>query len=207
MRFLSLMLVLLPAILSAQEKNAQSIKHPDKRPTLYFEVGAGTGNFNTLKFGVNTIIKQKHCVSLLAYVHWKVIEDYPADFTPGWGAGIEPGKGYPINSVIYGAATYGRIIKVDEEVRFNLKGGVAAGAYSEPVNFRRIGFQLFDFDDRNYSYDRQSQFLLGILLNPTMEFTFTRGWGLNVGISSCLNNSKSTIGIEVGTIFGKLGRR
>ncbi|RYE22596.1 MAG: hypothetical protein EOP51_12825 [Sphingobacteriales bacterium] len=127
-----LLLFILFALRTPGQSQPEAIVPHDKRPPVYFEAGAGKGNFSTLKFGLNAIVKEKHSVSLLAYANWKAIDYYPADYTPGKHAGIEPGKGYPVYSLVYGAATYGRIIKMDNMSRFNLKAGIAAGSFVEP---------------------------------------------------------------------------
>jgi hypothetical protein len=183
-------------ILGNNDSVAQS-----NEPYIYAELGGGNGNYTIVKTAVNTICYNNNIISLSYYFSERQSPNAPADFR--WGDFVD-GYSAPQSLTMYGIS-YGKVFFLKHRyLRFTAKGGLTEGTVSTPTDyiFRPTVFGPYYL----FSYHKSN--VTGIVLDPTLEWDFARGFGLSMGLYTNINAISSVIGIDVRMIFGRLtGKR
>ncbi len=165
---------------------------------LYMEAGAGGGTHVSFKFGLNYVFYESNVVSALLFSNFKNDPSVPGDYQRDLFGGR------PKDYMTIGAFMYGKMLySIDREVRYNLRGGLALGNVTTPVNFRKRYTYSYLFGS-NYDYDQDTKNTAGVVLNPTIEFPFGRAFGLSVGLFSVISAEMSSFGVEGSMLIGRV---
>ncbi len=175
----------------------------DRAMFIYGELGGGYGNFSTFKAAINGIYNNDYCFGIAYYGQSRRADNIPADFNPGLDYLIVQRPQQTLNTI---NITAGKVILTQYKmIRYLLKGGISIGYCKTPANYTESsnGYLL----SSNYDVTYDSKMAVGLVLNPTVEFPFCPGFGLNLGLTCNLNTSQSYFGAEAGLIFGKTRNR
>jgi len=128
----------------------------------------------------------------------------PSDFASGF-PNLGFGDEIPRTHINTFGLSFGKILNTkNNSVKFDLHGGILIGGMTTPCNFEPRGSTgWFDFGS-NYTYQIKKDIIIGILINPKIDFIISKSFGLTSGICVNLNTSESTIECELGIIFGRL---
>lgn len=169
---------------------------------LYIDAGLGGGDVLSTKAGLNYVFNESNVFSFTLYQHFKTTVNYPADYN---GGGILLQSNIPKDYMTIGVLMYGKMLysKV-QNIRYNLKAGIAIGYVTNKINFRHSSGGWFQ---SNYDYDTKNNRIAGIVLNPTIEFPFNHACGLSFGLFSAITTEMSSFGIEGNILLGKVRNR
>ena len=113
------------------------------------------------------------------------------------------------------SASYGRLVPLTRngKLQLHLKAGVSAGVIRTVDNYRLVyhssgvsfgpGFSPY----YRYEFDLVNKPLYGITLNPSLEYTPVRGFGVTLGTLACINNQRFCMAAECGILFGIVRNR
>lgn len=177
---------------------------------IYTELGGGGGNAGYVKYGLTTIVGQKHAFSLMAFQHFKRADNLPFDYDPGsslFGQSVNPGTNLRSVNIMYGRAIF---LPKTELVRVNLRGGLSVGQYTYPDKFKRYeeppssgSFFNLDFGDpANYTHENTTKTSIGVVFNPVVELAFSRAFGISGGMYANINDQKFIGGFEINLLLG-----
>gem|GEM_PF-2315072 len=182
----------------------------------YVELGmGGCVDGGTVVIANNNFLFHRNNITSLGYYYCEHPGiNTPADYTPGtalFGTATDPY--YDLGMV---TLTYGKMLFVPgaPEVQFALKSGIGVGTLSAPENFTKRqpasggGIGFFNFGPpSNYDYDMVNSTLVSIIINPSMELSISRGFGIRLGVMGVLNNYHSTLDLQATMLFGRLRKR
>jgi hypothetical protein len=151
---------------------------------------------------------QKKNLSITAQGFWefKVATTLPEDQSPSdyW---IFP----PSNELYTLGILVGKVIESKSKfIRYDLRGGLNFGYIERPVNFRPIPQktpanpfipQLFNSSVK-YNHDIEKRTIVGIVLNPTIDFPLSEIIGFSLGARANINHQDITVGFEGGIMIG-----
>jgi hypothetical protein len=170
-------------------------------PAIYADIGGGTGTFTSYKMGVNCFWGRHHSVGAYFRRHWRNGHAVPDDYRGGLS--LFNADDRPNDRMTFGSATYGWVLPMTEEIRFNLKGGGFAGVYQYPENFKRNSGSGF-ISIKNYTFGTLEDPLYGILINPVAEFAFSNSFGFTLGGSCMFSNVETFYSLDLTIIAGSV---
>jgi hypothetical protein len=142
-------------------------------PYIYGEMGGGDGTHAMFKMGINAIFDKSNIISLSYYYASHESPNTPSDFAPG----ILETTPQQFLSVF--GICYGRVFFLNNpRVRFIVKGGIASDEVRSPINFAPNPNSP---GGSNYSFSVSNQGVTGFVLNPTIEFPLSVGFGFSIG--------------------------
>ncbi len=173
---------------------------------LYLKETIGSGTHFNAGFSIHFISKDGYSVAVQGVYETKEAHTLPKDYKGGTFGGI---FGPPSTTLITGGVLLGRVRDTKSKlIRFDLRAGINYGYITRPVKFRppepspSYGFKLFS--SPNYDYDMEKKWFVGIVINPTIDFTFTRYIGLSLGLRANINPQEIPLTVEVGFLIGNL---
>lgn len=167
---------------------------------IYGEIGGGGGTGGSIRFDLNSLFLKDNIVSVGYYGYEHRAYNVPIDYSPGFLGG------YPHFSMSMLTLMYGKMFFVPDvrRIRFSIKGGLALGTLTKPENFTYISNTGWLYLGSNYDYDNARSGFASLILNPSMEFPLTRGFGFRLGMCSLMNTYSSSVEIEGSILFGHL---
>lgn len=173
---------------------------------LYLKETLGSGTHFNAGFSVHFVSKNGYSVAAQGVYETKDANTLPKDYKGGSFGGI---FGPPSTTLITGGILLGRVRDTKSKlIRFDLRAGINYGYITKPVRFRppepspSYGFKLFS--SPNYDYDIEKKWFVGIVINPTIDFMFTRFIGLSLGLRANINHQEIPLTVEVGFLIGNL---
>lgn len=99
---------------------------------------------------------------------------------------------------------YGKIFKSGRSstIRFNIAGGIGYTNLTEATNWTRV--TDYSFGSQNYTYDLVHHGSTSVIINPKVEFPFTRHFGLALSPVLQFNKDRIYIGIGIELMLGVL---
>lgn len=199
---IKLMLLLLVFIFTLSAK-AQS--QWSENNALYFSMDYNIGNYIGLELDANYIYNEKYSFKIGYSFNVRKPKSQPADFKSGLAGFLTLEFVGPFDKMESYHIAAGRIIKLNTKgsIRANLSLGIGLTTLSEPINWRKNP----RFLDRNYDYDHTRYRTASLIINPKIEFPFTRIYGLSVSPMAILNKDRTYFGIGIGQMLGVLRKR
>ncbi len=187
--------VILPAFLLL------SIFHPAKafsnKLFIYGELGIGIGNFSGGKLAVNTIF-DKNIITAAFWPDFRRSPECPSDYTALFGNSVS-------QTMTTFGLMYGRVLYThNNAVRYTFKGGIGAGRVVSPTNFVR---QYNLWLGPNYHFERREENSVSLILNPSVELPYSRGFGFNFGLYGNINLINPSVAAEANMVFGYLRKK
>jgi len=197
-RAIFILLLLLPfSKLNAQfaDKNA-----------LFYSSEMFAGNYWGINMSLNYIYDEKYSFQLVVSEMLRDAKSQPSDYYAGLFGfiGTFGLSQIHIDEMQNYQVLFGRIVKpkVNGTTRFNLAAGLSYTIINEPTNWQRV-------DDSyglgaNYTYEISTQNTISLVINPKIEFPFTRVFGLTVSPLLQINKQRTFIGVGAGFMLGLL---
>uniref|UniRef100_UPI004047C471 hypothetical protein n=1 Tax=Flavobacterium sp. TaxID=239 RepID=UPI004047C471 len=130
----------------------------------------------------------------------------PEDYSSGLTGVLLFGAANPYDQLENYQIGVGKIYKLNPRgtIRANISLGLGYTIIKEPENWIRIN-NGFLAENYTWNYNRYSTF--SVILNPKIEFPFSRFYGLTLSPLVQINKDRTYIGIGVGQMIGLLRKR
>lgn len=201
--FLILSLIILNITINPQiTAYAQSLENN----YLYFNSGISTGSYFGLSFSLNYIYKEKYSGEIKLSGLIRKSQSQPEGFSGGFIGLFSFGSSLPYDQIRSYEILFGKVKKFNEKgtIRMNLKGGFAYSKITEPFNWRKVGN---NFITNNYTFEYVERNLISFIINPNIEFPFTRFIGFSISPFAVLNKGSNAVGIEFKAMSGLIRRK
>lgn len=181
---------------------------------LYGSGHIAVGNYRGLDLNLNYIYKDKYAFQIGVSYNHRRAESMPSNYRAGLVLFDLPFfYNGPIDVFSNIQFTGGKIFQLRENpyVRITLAAGLALTTLGGPQNWRKStgggGFGG-DFGLRaSHRYDYHSYQTLSIVINPKIEFPFSRFYGLSVSPQLVVNKDRTLVSIGVGHMIGFLRKK
>lgn len=197
-------LLTIASIVAALSVSAQSPKKEYNKAFLKSTIGVGTHTMGGLSF--HFISKKLFSVAVQGFWEMRTASTLPEDQSPS-AYFVFP----PSNHLYTFGVLLGKVIESKSKlIRYDIRGGINFGRIERPINFRPNPPQvrsnpfipIIFTSSVKYSHEIERKTIVGIVLNPTIQFTFSKLIGLSLGVRSNINHQDITAGIEVGLMAG-----
>ncbi len=174
---------------------------------LYLQETIGVGTHLNAGLSIHFISEKGYSVAVQGVYETKEAHTLPKDYKAGSFGEI---FGPPSTTLITGGILLGRVRDTKSKlIRFDLRAGINYGYITRPVKFRPYksttpSYGFLKFSSPNYDYDMEKKWFVGIVINPTIDFTFTRFIGLSLGLRANINPQEIPLTVEVGFLIGNL---
>lgn len=151
------------------------------------------------------MLKEKYAFKVGYSGNFRKPKSQPEDFNTGVVGILIFGLNSPIDQFENFGATVGRIYKTNQTgtIRANLSLGIGYTVYTEPENWKKINDNPVSVTE-NYSYDKIEHKAVSLIVNPKIEFPFTRYFGFTASPMLQINKDRTYLGIGFGTMIGLL---
>ncbi len=192
------------ALLPFSFANAQFAKNN----ALFFSAEVGRGNYLVSDINLNYVLKDKYSFQLGFFVGVRKPKTQPEDYAGGIIGSLSFGLSNPKDEFMNFGISAGRIYKLNNEgnIRLNMLFGAGYTIISEPRNWVKIHNSPINLAE-NYSYDFEKHYAFSIIINPKIEFPFSRFFGLTVSPMLQISKDRVYYGIGVGYMIGLLAIR
>ena len=192
---------------------AQVYPRSDKQAFVYTNTGFAIGSPAGIRLSLATLFNSHHEISLGYNYYSKKAHAIPGDYleSQGWNFGFTPA--YPQDEWSGVAFTYGYVIypRRHSKLRYVLRAGVLAGTLTTPDQFtpRAGGFNLFGPKNPPptpgyYSHTSTDHEGYAFLLQPSMDYSPSRAFGLSLGAYGIFSDGMNGGGITAGILLGKV---
>lgn len=175
---------------------------PERNQT-YFTAAITAGNYYGIDIHANYLLNGKYAFKAGYSGHLRAPEAAPYDYSTGLIGAMSFGFNIPYDKLGNYHVMAGRIFNFNKKgsIRVNLSFGVGLVSIKEPTNWERAERGLIF---KNYTYDYNKYHTIGFIVNPKIEFPFTRYYGLTISPMIQVNKDRRYIGIGIGQMLGAL---
>ena len=170
---------------------------------IYYSDGLNFGNYYGLDVNLNYVYKEKYSVKVGYIYNRRKPKSQPDDYSTGLANALLFGATSPHDRMENYQVAIGKIYRINENrsIRLNLLFGLAYTVIREPENWQKT---TSGFLAENYSWNYEKQNTVSLVINPRIEFPFTRVYGFSVSPMVQINKDRTCFGIGVGQMIGLL---
>lgn len=183
--------------LSLQVKGQFSENH-----NIYTQSGFSLGTHLGIHGSIDYIYKNTYSLSVGARLYGQKSKQRPSDFKGGFASAISLGlaDGNDLYTDVY--VLVGRVLPINiPERRLNLRAGLSFTDVTKAINFQPIEKSILG---GNYSFDNHRFSTVSLVLNPTLEYTFSQVLGISVYGLCIVNKETVNVAVGCGMIYGFL---
>lgn len=173
---------------------------------IYYSDGLNIGSYFGVDFNLNYIYKEKYSVKVGYIYNRRKPKNQPEDYSSGLANVLLLGTTNPHDRMENYQLALGKIYSLNQNrsIRLNLSFGLAYTVIREPENWQKAasGFLV-----ENYTWNYQTQHTLSLIINPRIEFPFTRIYGFSISPMVQINKDRTCFGIGIGQMIGLLRKR
>ena len=165
---------------------------------LYGSGEINFGNYFGIDLSVNYVFQEKYSLQLGYVGNIRNGKSIPENYRSGLFGFINPYDQLETYKI-----SVGKIYKLNTKgsIRANLLFGIGITNIREPTNWQRIDSGWFGY---NYSWEYHKYNTLSLILNPKIEFPFTRFYGLTLSPMFQINKDRTYVGLGIGHMSGRL---
>lgn len=170
---------------------------------LYYTGEITAGNYLGIDIDVNYLLREKYSFKLGYSGHLREPRSAPYDYSSGFFQTISFGLKSPYDQLGNYHIMAGKLYPLNKKgsVRLNLSLGLGLAVVKEPTNWQQSERGLLY---KNYSFDYNKYYTLGLVINPKFEFPFTTFYGLTISPMVQINKDRTYVGIGIGQMVGSL---
>ena len=178
----------------------------DKHSTYYVSGELSLGNYTGIDISLNSVNKEQYSFKLGYSGNFRKPESQPENYSSGLTGLFSFGLANPYDQVQNIYLAIGKIYNLNKKgtIRANLSIGLGYTTIREPENWEMIDDA---FLTENYTWNYYNYHTVSVILNPKIEFPFTRIYGLTISPMVQLNKDKTFYGIGIGQMIGLLRKR
>lgn len=172
---------------------------------IYLSTEYSFGNYYGLDANLNYVYKEKYSLKVGFSGHFRKPESQPEDYSGGLLSVFTFGLTNPLDQLFTYQVAFGKIFMLNkaETIRLNAALGVGYTIITEPEHWRSVN----GFVTPNYSWDYEEYERVSLIINPKIEFPFTRIVGLSVSPMLYINSKRTYFGLGIGKILGLLKKK
>lgn len=175
----------------------------DEKNALYATGELNLGNYVGLDINVNYVHNEEYAFKLGYSGNIREPKSQPDDYTSGLIGAFLFDLANPHDQLENYQIGIGKIYKLNQEgtIRLNASIGLGYTIIREPENWERI---TNGFLAENYTWNYHKYNTVSLIINPKIEFPFTRFYGLTISPMVQLNKDRTYFGIGIGQMIGLL---
>ena len=164
------------------------------------------GNYFGVDIHANYVLNEKYSFKIGYSGLIRQPKSAPENYSSGIIGIISFGTANPYDQMENFQILAGRIYRLNEKgtIRANISVGLGFTVIREPTNWQTIDGS---FLTPNYSYDYHKYNTFSLIINPKIEFPFTRFYGLSISPMIQVNKDRTYIGIGIGQMIGLLRKK
>lgn len=178
----------------------------DKKNAIYSTGELNLGNYIGIDINLNYIFKEEYAIKIGYTGNIRKPNSQPENYSSGLTGLFTFGLTNPYDQFENYQIGFGKIYNLNKSgtIRANLSLGLGYTTIKEPENW-----QLIDdaFLTENYTWNYNKYNTLSLIINPKIEFPFTRFYGLTISPMLQINNKRTYFGIGFGQMIGLLRKR
>ena len=178
----------------------------DENNAIYSTGELNLGNYIGFDINLNYVYKEKYSFKLGYTGNIRQPKSQPEDYTSGLTGILLFGLANPYDQLENYQIGVGKIYKINQSgtIRLNASIGLGYTVIREPENWERIdnGFLA-----ENYTWNYNKYNTVSLIINPKIEFPFSRFYGLTISPLLQINKDRTYIGIGIGQMIGLLRKR
>ena len=175
---------------------------------IYLSGEIGGGNYFNSDLSFNYIYQDSYSIKIGYSGNLRKAKSQPEDYFSGLVKTIFMfGLANPKDELENYHISLGKIVNLNKRknIRANILVGVGYTIIEEPENWQKIESNIIDgLMMDNYIWNYGKRHGISLIINPKIEFPFTRHWGLTVSPMVQLNKDRTYFGIGVGSMLGLL---
>lgn len=170
---------------------------------IYGTGGVYLGNYIGGTFDLDWIFRHNYTVSMGVVGAYKDASTTPTDYSPGLESFLSLGLSKPKDLIVSSQVKVGRILPINPSgtIRAHLSAGFGYGVIREPTNWQAIPEASLV---ENYTWEYHNDPVMSLVINPKLEFPFTRYFGYSLTGMALINGRRSFYGIGVEAMVGVL---
>lgn len=179
--------------------NAQS----SENNTVYSTGEINLGNYIGFDINLNYVIKERYSFKAGYTGNIRRPKSQPNNYTSGLTGIFSFGLANPYDQIENYQIGFGKIYKLNESgtIRANLSVGLGYTLIREPENWEMINDA---FLTENYNWNYKKHNTVSFIINPKIEFPFTRFYGFTISPMLQINKDRTYFGIGIGQMMGLL---
>ncbi len=178
----------------------------DDKNAIYTAAELNMGNYFGVDLSLNYVYKEKYSFKLAYTANIRTPKSQPDDYTSGLLGVMFFGLANPYDQFENYQIGVGKIYKLNPSgtIRLNLKVGLGYSVITEPVNWSEVNNS---FLRENYTWNNQKYDTVSVIVNPKIEFPFTRFYGFTLSPMAQITKNRAYCGIGIGQMIGLLRSR
>lgn len=189
-------------VFSIKPVNAQFAE----KNAIYHTSEITIGNYFGIDIHANYVLNEKYSFKIGYSGLLRHPRSAPENYSSGFIGAILFGLANPYDQLESFQIATGKIYTLNKKgtIRANLSIGLGVTIIKEPTNWQALDG---NFITENYSYDYHKYNTLSLIINPKIEFPFTRFYGLTISPMIQLNKDRTYFGIGIGQMVGLLRKK
>ena len=169
---------------------------------IYLSSKSTLGNYLGGGITLDVIRNNKYSLGIGFYEQEKKPGNLPSDYELGVFSLFTFGLGGVRDNIQTASFTLGKVLynKSNPRIRYNIKAGFTYSVVKRPTNWVWHNDGLLSTE--NYTYDYDKNHVIGILINPTIDFPLLKFLGFSTGPYVFMNQKTISYGIEITTLIG-----
>lgn len=196
-------IIILLVLFSFGKANAQM----DENLAIYPTIELNLGNYTGFDLNLNVVYEEKYSFKIGYTANRRTPISQPEDFSSGLLGLIPIAKGEvkPYDHFKNYQIGFGKIFILNERgtIRANISIGLGYTIIKEPEKWRK-NFTVFA---PTYNWSYKTINTLSLIINPKIEFPFTRFYGFSVSPMLQINKERTYFGIGIGQMIGLLRKK
>ncbi len=178
----------------------------DENNAIYSTGELNLGNYFGVDFNLNYVYKEKYTFKIGYTGNIRKPKSQPENYTSGLTGLLSFGLANPYDQFENYQLGFGEIYNLNKSgtIRANLSIGLGYTTIREPENWKFINEA---FLTENYTWNYKKYNTVSLIINPKIEFPFTRFYGLTISPMLQINKDRIYFGIGIGHMFGLLRKR
>lgn len=177
-----------------------------KNNAIYSTGEFNLGNYIGIDIAVNYVYKEKYSFKIGYSGNIRKPKSQPENYSPGLEGILFFGLVNPYDQLENYHIGFGKIYKLNKSgtIRANILLGLGYTTIREPENWQRVNN---GFLTKNYTWNYRKYNTISLIINPKIEFPFSRFYGLTLSPMLQLNKDRVYFGIGIGSMIGLLRKR
>jgi hypothetical protein len=173
---------------------------------IYTSAELNMGNYFGVDLSLNYVYNEKYSFRLAYTGNLRTPKSQPEDYTPGFVGIMFFGLANPYDQFENYQIGVGKIYKLNPSgtIRLNLNVGLGYSVITEPENWTKVDNS---FLVENYTWNNHKYGKVSIMINPKIEFAFTRYYGFTLSPMMQITKDRAYFGIGIGQMIGLLRSR
>lgn len=188
--------------MSINSSNAQFAENN----SLYLSTEFNFGNYVGFDFNMNYVYKEKYSFKIGYSGNIRKPKSQPDDYSAGLIGVFGFNLANPYDQIQNYQIAAGKIYKLNDKgtIRANITLGLGYTIIKEPNNWVKIGGGLLS---ENYSWEYDNHNTVSLIINPKIEFPFSRFYGFTLSPTIQINNKRTFFGVGIGSMIGVLRKK